>query len=212
MRIGFIDLETTGLPQQPSYDVYYPYTQLKRYTNARIIQIALIVYDVDEKNETKLVSEHDYVVKPDGFEIKNSHIHGIKQSEAEFVGINFIDAVNKLSKDLESCDTLVAHNILFDRNVFLSELYRYGQNDLIYKINSMNYFCTSKGCTEVTKIRFNAREYKQPKLKELYKFLFKEEPVGLHNALHDTRAMIKCFFEMLKRGILKKQDGEFYAD
>ncbi len=212
MRIAFIDLETTGLPKQAKFDEYPHYTQLKSYDNARIVQLALLVYDIDEKTqEGTLVSEHVYVVKPDGFEIRNAHIHRISDAMAKFAGIPFADVVSKILADMATCDVLIAHNILFDRNVLLSELHRYKLNDLIYKINSMKYFCTSKGCTNITKIRYNMLEFKQPRLGELYKFLFKKEMVDAHDALVDTKALVECFMEMLKRKMIVKFNGEYCA-
>lgn len=233
MRIAFLDLETTGLPKQPKFDEYHPYTQLKYYDGARIVQVALIIYDVpdnpsshptdtDEKNvdsknvdsknvDYKLVAEHTYVVKPDGFEIRNSHIHRISNAMALFAGIEFKEVINKIWDVLKTCDVLIAHNILFDRNVLLSELHRYGLNEQIYKINAMKYFCTSKGCTNITRIRYNLLEFKQPRLSELYKFLFKKDLQDAHDALVDTKALVDCFMELRKRKLIVCYKGEYCA-
>lgn len=221
MRIAFLDLETTGLPKQLKFNEYHPYTQLKYYDGARIVQIALIIYDVpdstnqssvDEKEvDSKLVADHTYVVKPDGFEIRNSHIHRISHAMALFAGIEFKEVINKIWDDLKVCDVLIAHNIIFDRNVLLSELHRYGLNEPIYKINTMKYFCTSKGCTNITRIRRNLLEFKQPRLSELYKFLFKKDLQDAHDALIDTRALVDCFMELRKRKLIVCYMGEYCA-
>ncbi len=213
MRIAFIDLETTGLPKQPRFDEYYSYTQLKFYDNARIVQIAVVIYDIDETTNTerKRVTEHTYIIKPDGFEIRNSHIHRISHAMALFAGVPFKEVMEKIMPDLFACDVFIAHNILFDRNVLLSELHRYNMINIIYKINSMKYFCTSKGCKNITKIRYNASEFKQPKLSELYKFLFKKEMLDAHDALVDTNVLIECFMELRKRRLVVYFNGEFHA-
>ncbi len=83
--------------------------------------------------------------------------------------------------------------------------------DLIYKINGMKYFCTSKGCKNITKIRYSASEFKQPKLSELYKFLFKKEMVDAHDALVDTKALVECFMELRKRRFVVYFNDEFRA-
>lgn len=227
MRIAFLDLETTGLPKQLKFDVYYPYTQLEYYDDARIVQLALIIYDVpdnlisssttvEEKRDPKsvdykLVVEHTYIVKPDGFEIRNSHIHRISNAMALFAGIEFKEVINKIWDNLKTCDVLIAHNIIFDRNVLLSELHRYGLNEQIYKINAMKYFCTSKGCTNITRIKYNLLEFKQPKLAELYKFLFKKDLQDAHDALVDTKALVDCFMELRKRKLIACYKGEYCA-
>jgi DNA polymerase III epsilon subunit-like protein len=212
MRICFIDLETNGIPKHPTFNVYYSYTQTKQYDSSRIVQIALIIYDVDETtNEFKLVAQHNYIIKPDKFSIGNSHIHRITNTIANVAGIPFISAIDKVKNDLISCNTLIAHNILFDRNVLLSELHRYKIDAVIYAINKMNYFCTSLGCTNITKIRYNARQYKQPRLSELYKFLFKKDIKNAHDALIDTKALAECFIEMCKKNLIHCTDGVFYT-
>lgn len=213
MRIAFIDLETTGLPRQPKFNVYYDYTELKHYEEARIVQVSLIVCDVNELkiDEHKQVSENTYIIKPDGFEIKNSQIHKISNAMALFAGIPFKEVAEKLFSELSSCSILIAHNIIFDRNILLSELHRYGCKDMIEHINSMKYFCTSRGCKNITKIRFNAKEMKQPKLSELYKFVFKKEMIDGHDALIDTKALVDIFMEMRKRRLVVYFDGKFRA-
>jgi hypothetical protein len=212
MRIAFIDLETNGLPKQVSFNVYYPYTQLHYYNSSRIIQIAVIIYDVDVKTgEFKLVNQHSYIIKPDGFSINNAHIHRITNGIANTTGVSFVDAMNRLKDDFISCDTLIAHNVLFDKNVLLSELHRYKLDLLIYAVNKMHYFCTSYGCQNITKIKCYAKKFKQPRLTELYKFLFKKDIVNAHDAMVDTRALADCFIEMYKKKLIVCYEGEFCA-
>ncbi len=211
MKIAFIDLETSGLPEQIGFNVYYPYSQTHRYKNARIVQIAVIIYDVEPNGEFKQFASHSYIIKPDGFSINNSHIHRISNNIANTTGIPFTQAIENLKTDLMACNTLIAHNILFDRNVLLSELHRYKLDPVIYAINKMNYFCTSNGCVNITRIKYNSHKYKQPKLGELYKFLFKRELINAHDALVDTLALAECFIEMYKKNLIICHKGEFCA-
>ena len=97
---------------------------------------------------------------------------------------------------------MIAHNVLFDKNVLLSELYRYKLNKVINKILSMSVFCTSKGCANITRIKYRANIFKHPKLCELYEFLFKKEIVPAHDALVDTEVLAECFLELLKRDLI----------
>jgi DNA polymerase III epsilon subunit-like protein len=144
MKILFIDLETTGKPVKNGYNSYYPYKDLKKYDNSRIIQIAMLLYEkttVDEKEEYVLIKEYDYIIKPDNFTITNHHIHGIDQDTANLVGLEFKDVIKKISPYLEA-DYFVAHNVNFDKNVLLSELYRYKEYDDIKKIQAQKIYCT----------------------------------------------------------------------
>ena len=150
----------------------------------------------------KLIKEHNYIIKPDNYEIKNDKIHNISHQMAEFVGIPFIDAIKNIKDDLATGDLLVAHNLIFDKNVLLSELYRYNLHDECKLVNDLPTFCTSVNCAHITKIRYNNREFKQPKLSELYRHLFNSDATNLHDALQDTRVMVKIFFELLRRKII----------
>lgn len=199
MKLLFFDLETTGLPQTIDFHTYHSYKEVAYYENSRIVQIAAVLYERVGDEFVKTV-EHDYIIKPDKFEIKNSNIHGIEQKTADFAGIELTQAIEFLRKDLESADLLIAHNIKFDKNVLLSELYRYKLFQDCKTINSIPIFCTSENCKDITKIKYKTgSRFKQPKLIELYEFLFNEIPDGLHNALQDTRVLAKCFFELLKK-------------
>ncbi len=236
MRIAFVDLETIGLPRQPSFDEYYSYTDLKCYDNARIIQIAVLIYDIDnfveassdiktskkgntkKSNkpdlalETKEVATHVYVIKPDGFVVRNTCFHKITQKIADETGVAFEIAIGNIWEDLKECDLFVSHNVLFDKNVLLSELHRYDMKEVLQKVESTNSFCTSKGCERITKLRFNSTQYKQPKLSELYKFLFKKNVEILHNAYDDTRILVECFMELVKKRHLVFSGGLWKAD
>jgi DNA polymerase III epsilon subunit-like protein len=156
------------------------------------------VVESKNTNKFKLIAEYDYIIKPDKFEIKNPDIHGITQQMAEFAGVEFKQVIADIKKEFATGDLLIAHNIIFDKNVLLSEMYRYKLFEECKLFKAISTFCTSKQCANLTKIRFNAREYKQPKLSELYEFLFKEKAKNLHNALYDTRAMVRIFMELLR--------------
>ena len=216
MFIGFFDLETTGLPTTINFNTYYDPSITKYYNSSRVVQMALIVYEVipDEKQqiEYKMISEHDYIIKPDGFTINNDHIHHITNELANFAGIPFADAIGLLKADFLKCDWYIAHNIIFDKNVLLSELHRYQITDLIAKMKSSNIFCTSRDCRAVTQLKYKTGSFKQPKLIELHKFLFETDPGELHNALADTRVLAACFFEMLKKQLVVYQNDKFVVN
>lgn len=219
MKFVFIDLETSGLPKQPNYKDYYSYHETKYYDSSRVVQIAILIYEHDESTQPNavegslehissrqkfnLIKEHNIIIKPDNFVINNSEIHGIQHEIAAFSGVDFKQAVGMFINDIKDASLLIAHNVLFDRNILASEMSRYGLKNELEIFTSIPTFCTSRGCKNITKIKFNIHEYKQPKLKELFKFLFKYEPSGLHDALQDTRILCMCFFELLNKNLLK---------
>ena len=216
MKIILFDLETNGLPKQPNFHKYYHYSQLQYYSTSRIIQIGMLVFTdegskhiekdhkelnaISGKQNFKLIREYNLLIKPVNYKIANEHIHGISHKTAEEHGIEFKKAVTIIRDEFKDANLIVAHNLAFDRNVLASELFRSGLSEEVNDLTNIPGFCTSIGCTTITKIRYNAQEYKQPKLKELYKYLFGCEPTGLHDALQDTKVLSMCFFELLNKG------------
>ena len=208
MKVLFLDLETNGLPQQISYNSYYSYDQINKYRNSRIIQLAYILCDIDidcvNVTNFKIISKKDFIIKPNGFIINNSDIHGIKHNDASINGLEFNKIVNLIKDDFINTELIVAHNILFDKNVLLSELFRIQSTELINHITKIKYFCTSKGCVNITKIKFR-NFYKQPKLSELYYYLFKKNIEGQHNAIYDTENLMLCFIELINKKYITKE-------
>ena len=207
MKVLFLDLETNGLPQQISYNSYYSYDQLSKYRNARIVQIAYILCDINldiDNKDNRVISKKDFIIKPNGFIINNDDIHGIKHNYASMNGLALSDVINNIKADFINAELLVAHNVLFDKNVLLSELFRLKSNDLINHINKIKNYCTSKGCANFTKIRFR-NTYKQPKLSELYYCLFGKNIEGAHNAIYDTENLMRCFVELVNKKYITKE-------
>jgi DNA polymerase III epsilon subunit-like protein len=134
----------------------------------------------------------NHLIKPINIKIENSHIHGITQELAEKNGIKMYEALKELEDDLKFVDTIVAHNLLFDYNIILSECYRLNFNNLINKIESLNKSCTMKLGRKVMGVG------KYPKLSVLYEFLFQKEIVQEHRALSDVLFCLDCYIKMVE--------------
>ena len=117
------DIETTGFATTKSFNNYYDYKDTSKYDNARVVQVAYRVYDSDGNK----ISVCNKIIKPDGFKIPKKMIHGITHKHALNDGVTFKKFFKKFKKDLDNVETIVCHNVPFDRNVFLAELYRHGK-------------------------------------------------------------------------------------
>lgn len=184
----FFDTETTGFPMRKGFNSYYHPSMVNYYNSSRLIEIAYIICD----EEKKIIKSVNNIIKPDSFKIENSHIHGITQKHAEYEGIDIKKAIKTLEDDIKDVNTMVAHNIMFDLNILISECYRIENKDVIKMINDKNHICTM----DMGKNHLNLK--KSPKLTELYKTLFNEEFTQTHRALSDSEACMKCFYEMKK--------------
>ena len=191
----FFDTETTGLPK----NFQAPYTETSNWP--RIVQLAYLL--VDEQGS--VVEENNQVIKPEGYSIplESTRVHGITTAYAKEHGVALTEVLSAFFNACRQADTLVAHNISFDRNVLAAACVR-TQNDTDWL--STNQLCTMVASTNYCKIPNPYREgYRWPKLEVLHTKLFGESFSGAHDALADVRACKRCFFELQQRGVLKTQ-------
>ena len=212
-RIILFDLETSGTPiktdpqgKKLGWNKYPLFSDTSKYDTARVIQIGLktILYNSKNgKHEFIEEDEFDLLIKPIGFKINNSNIHGITQKDAHMKGIHFMDAISKISPLFAKTSLIVAHNILFDYNVLMSEMYRHQMAKEALEFKKIPRFCTAEFMTPVMKLPLNRRFYKMPKLSELYVWFFKKDlpKTGqLHNASYDTYILCECFKQIVTMG------------
>jgi DNA polymerase-3 subunit epsilon len=173
MNYVIIDLETTG-----------------KEKNSRIVQIAIIVCD----DKYQIVKEVNYIIKRDGFNISNSHIHNIT-NEISDIGISFTSIIPEINDILLNSAVILAHNIEFDINVLINELYRYNAQETIILIQSKQIICTMKKTRSIVGAKDKIGRLKNPKLGELYEFCYPTlKFVEKHEAGHDVRTV----FDILK--------------
>jgi DNA polymerase III epsilon subunit-like protein len=189
--ILFLDTETTGLP----VDYHAPLTDFDNWPRA--VQIAWANFD----NAGNFIEKHSHYIFPDGFEIPEAAaaIHGITTERAQFEGVKIRDILRKLVSDMQSADWVVAHNMDFDASILGSELLRAGYQN---HFDTADMICTMQASTDFCAIP-GPHGNKWPKLGELYAVLFDGAGIeGEHNAEIDVLACAKCFFELVKRGVI----------
>ena len=199
MSALFIDTETNGLPDPTNmnWGEYPKYNKLKCYNKARIVQISFIV--TDEK--FNFIESQDYIIKREGFTIENDEFHGIT-NEISDNGIDFTEAFDKLYEALKKTTHIIAHNIAFDINVILSELYRRKRFDIIAELKKKEFLCTMRHCKNIVKIINKFGKNKNPSLNELYTFCFKESIEKAHNSKYDVLNLHKVIKKMYDDKIL----------
>lgn len=194
MTYLFFDTETSGLPN--SYRLPY-HKDLENWPRLVTISWILTAQDGTE------YARGNHIVKPNGFKIQASHIHGITQEKAESEGKDLKTVLMWFLQDYQQFDdtVLVAHNMNFDFNVLFSELMRtfpeHKWTSLVPNI------CTMESLTEFCGIE-SSYGFKWPKLEELHYILFQKGFDNAHNSMADTEALKRCFFEALKHENAKK--------
>lgn len=194
-KVLIFDIETTGIPERRSFMNYFSPDQTDKYNSSRLVSIAWAYtnnFRLDKIHDTDI--KH-FIRKPKDFnKITNSNIHGITYEIAKEKGKKLSSIMNKyLSDILSECDYVIGHNVIFDINVLLSELYRikfFGDyNDLKNLLDKKKYVCTMQLGKNICKIR-KYNDYKYPSLDELYYYIFNKKFKNAHNAKGDVKAVI----------------------
>lgn len=188
----FFDTETTGL----SIDYKLPSSCTSNWP--RLVQLSWIVTD----RLCNVIKQEDYIIYPDNFRIPidAANVHGITTEKARKNGVRIETVINSFLEDFNKCNTIVGHNIDFDKKILGAELVRMGLTDVI---ESKPTICTMKKSTSFCKIpNSNGLGYKWPKLQELHKKLFGREFNDAHNSMADVQATLDCFKELIIRGLV----------
>lgn len=180
----FFDTETNGFPPK-----------------ANMTQLAFILTD----ENGNVIKQYESLIKPQGWTIPKTEFfieNNMSTERCEAHGIPVYDALRELQEALKMCTYKIAHNIKFDNDIVSNELIRAGITHQLFQFKKQH-------CTMLTNVQFVGalnkwgKPGKWPKLMELHVKLFDCEFEGAHDALDDVRAMVKCFFELKKRGLIQ---------
>jgi DNA polymerase-3 subunit alpha len=181
------DLETSGLPIRKGFDDYFDPSLVHCYNSSRIVQLGYIV--MDEKN--KEIKRYSSIIIPKDFEINNEHIHNISQEKALKDGKPLGDILKVFFQDVKTSRLLISHNIKFDFNILMSELYRAGLNNMIKEFGNKKLYCTMNE----SKKKYNLN--KTPKLIELFSYLYQGKKwEQIHDALDDAECCMLCYVKI----------------
>lgn len=179
----FFDTETTGLSHHKDH----------------IVQIAWVL--ADEAGNIK--AEECCVIRPDGYSIPTnaSKIHGITTKKACEIGLPLVVVLKRLSDVATRATVLVAHNFSFDYAILQHD---YKIAGLVFPLHGKIQVCTMKLSTAWCRLpKLNGSHgFKWPKLDELHYRLFGEGFNGAHDALADTHACMRCYFELVKKAVI----------
>lgn len=198
--ITIFDVETTGLPlwREPSEHPGQPH----------LCSLAAIFCEDDGTEITSLYK----LVKPDGWTIPAdvTAIHGITNERAMDEGVPERDLLEEFLALAGPSIYRVAYNEGFDARLIRIALHRFGDPERVaaWEIHPKPR-CAMKPMINIVNLPPTQRMVatgrtfaKTPKLAESYQFMFGEMMEDAHDALADTRATKRLWFEMLARGIV----------
>jgi DNA polymerase-3 subunit alpha/DNA polymerase-3 subunit epsilon len=117
---------------------------------------------------------------------------------AQAYGFELNHILGEFIRDLRTVDVVIAHNLEFDKNVITAASIRL-KNDHALLWPALE-FCTMENSRIICKLPLlspNAMfKFKSPKLSELYKYVFNQEPqkLLLHSSLGDVMILYTIFF------------------
>ncbi len=190
------DTETTGLPR----DYNAPMSDVDNWP--RLVQLAWQLHDATGK----LISNHNYIIKPDGFTIPYNaeKVHGISTKRAEKEGHDLKQILGIFEGDVRQAQYLVGHNVEFDINVVGSEFLR-AEAPMPLTATQLD---TKDISTEFCAIPGGrGGKYKWPTLTELHQKLFGKGFGDAHDAAYDVDATARCFFGLITHGVQAPEAG-----
>ena len=192
MKILVFDTETTGLPvgRNPSI------RETKKWPH--MIQLSYILYDV--RNNTILECVDEIVKIPSHVEISEESIslHGISRDISKQKGDTCINVLNRFNQTLQQADTVIGHNISFDKRIIMVECIRNYMSQYFTRngIKKPEY-CTMKNSVDICKIEAISKDgekyLKYPSLTELYYHLFRRKHKNVHNSMIDIILCLRCY-------------------
>ena len=172
------DTETSGLPSTRARKVTPK--NLTTWDSCRMLSIALVVYNDDHTENSSFYA----IIKPEGFEVAATEIHGITKEMADSEGIPFMTVYNVFTQVFKLCKIVIGHNVDFDISVLRSECLRRNLDMSVFDLIDVR--CTLKMAKNMFLEPVN-------KLGVLYKKFFGEELEGAHDAMIDTRASARLY-------------------
>jgi DNA polymerase-3 subunit alpha len=186
------DTETTGLPV--NYNA--PVSDTDNWP--RIVQLAWECHDI----AGNLIAAKSYIIKPEGFTIPFAaeKVHGISTEKALTEGHDLDAVLEEFTGSIDQSGLIIGHNVDFDLKIAGAEFYRRG---VATKLFDVKVICTKEVSTDICALPGGkGGKYKWPTLAELHEVLFHEGFQEAHNAAADVAATARCFFELVRRGVI----------
>lgn len=192
------DTETTGIPHNKTA----PITDLDNWP--RLVQLAWQLHDA----KGKLISRHNYIIRPDGFDIpfKSEQVHGISTKRALEEGHDLKTVLQIFISELEKTNVLIGHNIEFDINIIGAEFIRNTFDPA--KFLALQKTDTGIASTDFCQLTGGiGGKLKMPRLHELHQILFGKDFEDAHDAAYDVAATARSFFGLVTRKVVSPFDA-----
>lgn len=196
-KILFFDTETSGFIKKD--------LPIDDPDQAWCVQIGAIL-----ATEEETLEEMNLLIQSDGRSMNPfaEEVHGISVEYADEHGLPELEVTEAFGKLLRKADKIVCHNFDFDWK-YVTHMMERNLDNLSDEARSAFYLDLPSQCTMKDKkivnfcgLKNKAGKVKWPKLVELHEKLFGEAFDGAHDAFADISATARCYFELIKLGII----------
>ena len=191
MKFAVLDIET-HVPQTLGFNKYYNPQKTFAYDNARPVSIAFKICYLNDNGIIESENTQDYIINRKNFVIPPSKYHNITNEVANNQGITMEEFSEIFNTQFSDVEALIAHNVSFDKNILLSELYRCSLMSSYNILNEIPTICSGEKTTRLLGLRNRGGYPKMPKLEELYKYTFNTDIQNAHQSLHDVNNLFSC--------------------
>lgn len=148
-----------------------------------------------------IVDDNNVIIKDQNFLLFNNKYESdfydkIKIDDIIKYGINPIILINKINDDLQHCNTIIGHNILFD----IRKIYQYAEKfNMIFDYSNKKIVCTMKESRKYDIARDKNNRIKNPTLNELCgHFKIVPDKDKFHDASYDVFMTLQCYICLIK--------------
>jgi hypothetical protein len=188
-----LDCDTNGLPKEIR-NAYPPYSSLKYYDTARIVQLS---YALCDRKNFDVIESGNFIIRAETFPIENTEFHGITKSTSMKKGVDFVVAADALAAAAKDASLIIAHNTEFVMNVVKSELFRHALLNQLELLESKKEYCTMLNTMSKVHVQDAIGRPKVVALKELVKFALNEDLPQMHNAQVDVQYLRRALQKMV---------------
>lgn len=163
----------------------------------RMAGITMIPIGMDLQPDGEIIST---LIRPNGWEMDADAgaINGLTTEKCELEGIDIEGPLLAFTRFiLDERRIVVAFNAQFDTKQIRGELRRAGMDDLFEQTLNI---CTMKASMKLRVQKAGDKKGGFPKLSDVYRHFFGDDPQGQHTSLGDANACLAIFRKMIETG------------
>lgn len=197
------ELEEYGINVDDSSEIQRKLKKYKKYEAKDMDNLSvlnkdkLLIFDIEWYE--RHIHEIAWCILHKGKLIDEQHYYIQHNSIMKNMSTNECDIQNKFNKAIDDCDVIISHNLPTDLSLLIENKYL---RESPIEDRGKYLFCSMYGTKNQVKTLDKNGKIKNPRLDELYKFLFgkgieESESNRLHTANYDCKILAECILKLM---------------